>query len=101
MEGSQPCRLKYCTAFSCFSAAARVPNVPRFFLLPVFGSFLREYKRYSPDLSFLIISRLHSGLISSKSITLTLRGELGYAQLFARTQTALKRAERRRLLHLF
>src|SRR5258706_5344550 len=53
-----PLRLKYCTARSCFSASARVPNVPRFFRLPVFESFLREYSRYSPDLSFLIIAYL-------------------------------------------
>jgi hypothetical protein len=35
-------RLKYCTARSCFSAAARVLKVPRFLRLPVFGSFLLE-----------------------------------------------------------
>ncbi len=35
-------RLKYCTARSCFSAAAREANVPKFFLFPVFASFLRE-----------------------------------------------------------
>src|SRR5258707_5117074 len=46
--------LKNCTARSCFCAAARVLNVPRFLLLPVFGSFLREYKRNCPDFSFLI-----------------------------------------------
>src|SRR5229473_8517126 len=50
-----PLRLKNCTARSCFSAAARVENVPRFLRLPVFGSFLREYRRYSPDFNFLII----------------------------------------------
>jgi hypothetical protein len=38
-------RLKYCTAFSCFFAAARVLNVPRFRRLPVLGFFFREYKR--------------------------------------------------------
>src|SRR5205823_11197332 len=47
-------RLKYCTAFSCFFAAARVLNVPRFRRFPVFGFFFREYKRYWPSLSFLI-----------------------------------------------
>src|SRR6185503_17574189 len=31
---------------------------PRLRRLPVFGSFLREYKRYSPDLSFLIMAAL-------------------------------------------
>jgi hypothetical protein len=31
-------------------------NVPKFLRLPVFGSCLREYNRYSPDLSFLIIA---------------------------------------------
>jgi hypothetical protein len=38
-------RLKYCTAFSCLFAAARVLNVPRFRRFPVFGFFFREYKR--------------------------------------------------------
>src|SRR5258708_4958314 len=52
----QPPRLKNCTARSCFSAACRLLNVPRFRRLPVFGFFLREYKRYWPDLSFLIIN---------------------------------------------
>src|SRR5213596_4099029 len=47
--------LKYCTAFSCFFAAAFVLNVPRFLRFPVFGFFLREYNRYLPDLSFLIM----------------------------------------------
>src|SRR6185503_19223292 len=50
----QPC-LKYCTARSCFSAAARDLNVPRLLRLPVFGFFLREYNRYSPLLSFRIM----------------------------------------------
>lgn len=36
------CRLKYCTARSCFFAASRVSNVPRFRRFPVFGSFFRE-----------------------------------------------------------
>src|SRR5437899_3262449 len=49
------CLLKYCTAFSCFSAAAFVLNVPRFLRLPVLGFFFREYKRYLPDSSFLIM----------------------------------------------
>src|SRR5687768_11713398 len=39
---AQPPRLKNCTARSCFSAAARVRNVPRLRRLPVFGFFLRE-----------------------------------------------------------
>jgi hypothetical protein len=39
---SYPARLKYCTARSCFSAAARVLNVPRFFRLPDLASFFRE-----------------------------------------------------------
>jgi len=42
-------RLKYCTARSCFRAAARDENVPRFLRFPVLAFFLREYKRYSPD----------------------------------------------------
>src|SRR6266513_2246770 len=48
------CRLKYCTAFSCFFAAAFVSNVPRFLRLPVFGFFFREYNRYLPFLSLRI-----------------------------------------------
>src|ERR1700753_1507166 len=47
--------LKNCTAFSCFSAAAREENVPRFRRLPVFGFFLREYSRYSPELNLRIM----------------------------------------------
>jgi len=50
-------RLKYCTARSCFCAAAREENVPRFFRFPVFASFFREYKRYSPDCNFRIIQK--------------------------------------------
>ena len=50
-----PARLKYCTARSCFCAAARDENVPRFFRFPVFPSFLREYKRYSPDCNLRIM----------------------------------------------
>lgn len=49
------CRLKYCTARSWSFAARSVTNVPRFLRFPVFGSALREYKRYLPELSFLII----------------------------------------------
>jgi len=49
-------RLKYCTARSCFSAAAREPKVPRFRRLPVFGFFFREYSRYFPSFSFRIIA---------------------------------------------
>lgn len=52
------CRLKYCTSRSCFSAAARVRKVPRLRRFPVFGSTLREYNRYSPDLSLRIIANL-------------------------------------------
>ena len=49
------CLLKYCTARSCFLAAASEENVPRFFLFPVFASFFREYSRNSPDLSLRIM----------------------------------------------
>jgi hypothetical protein len=42
-------------ARSRFFAAALVLNVPRFLRLPVFGFFLREYSRYLPDFSFLIM----------------------------------------------
>ena len=38
-------RLKYCTARSCFFAAAKEEKVPRFLRLPVLASFLREYRR--------------------------------------------------------
>src|SRR5688500_9611824 len=41
---------------SCFSAAARVLKVPKFLRFLVFGWIFREYSRYSPDLSFRIIS---------------------------------------------
>src|SRR6266446_1964036 len=51
----QPWCLKYCTARSCFSAPMRVPNVPRFRRFPVRGSALREYSRYFPGFSFLIM----------------------------------------------
>ena len=50
-------RLKYCTARSCFCAAAREANVPKFLRFPVFASFLREYKRYSPDCNLRIMSK--------------------------------------------
>ena len=43
-------------ACSCFFACDFVVKVPRFLRLPVFGFFFREYNRYFPDLSFLIIS---------------------------------------------
>src|ERR1700722_10757777 len=48
-------RLKYWTARSCFSAAARVSNVPRFRRRFVRGSILREYSRYLPELSLRIM----------------------------------------------
>ena len=38
-------RLKYWTARSCFSAAARLLKVPRLRRFPVFGSILLEYSR--------------------------------------------------------
>src|SRR4051812_38960018 len=50
------CRLKYCTSRSCFSAASRVWNVPRLRRLPVFGSTLREYRRYPPAASLRIMA---------------------------------------------
>ena len=53
-------RLKYCTACSCRSARPLVSNVPRFLRFPVFGFFLREYRRYSPDFNFLIIAFLYT-----------------------------------------
>jgi hypothetical protein len=55
-------RLRYCTARSCFCAAAREANVPRFLRFPVFAFFFREYSRYSPDCSLRIMKlrMLHS-----------------------------------------
>src|SRR5712671_6264203 len=50
------CRLKYCTARSCRSAAARVPNVPRLRRFPVRGFFFLEYNRYLPDFSLRIMA---------------------------------------------
>jgi hypothetical protein len=47
--------LKNWTARSCFLAAARDENVPRFLRLPVFAFFFREYRRYSPDFSLRIM----------------------------------------------
>jgi len=57
-------------ACSCFFACDFVVNVPRFLRLPVFGFFFREYNRYFPDLSFLIIS------IEYSQMKRTLRVEL-------------------------
>ena len=48
--------LKYCTARSCFSAAALDENVPRLRRLPVFASVVREYRRYFPDGSLRIMA---------------------------------------------
>src|SRR5439155_18902948 len=62
-------RLKYCTAFSCFFAAVFVLKVPRFFRLPVFGFFLREYSRYLPDFSFLIMTLVCCTPICSLAFT--------------------------------
>jgi hypothetical protein len=42
LTAAHPLRLKYCTARSCFSAAARVLKMPRFRRVPVLGFFLRE-----------------------------------------------------------
>jgi hypothetical protein len=42
-------------ARSCFFACASVEKVPRFLRFWVFGFFLREYNRYFPDFSFLIM----------------------------------------------
>lgn len=52
---SQWC-LKNCTARSRAWAFSREEKVPRLRRLPVFGSLLREYKRYSPDFNLRIIS---------------------------------------------
>jgi hypothetical protein len=54
-RGARHALLKYCTARSCFWAATREEKVPRFFRFPVFASFFREYKRYSPDCSLRIM----------------------------------------------
>jgi len=57
-------------AFSCFFACAFVLNVPRFLRLRVPGSFFREYNRYFPDLSFLIISIEYSQVKRSLRVEL-------------------------------
>src|ERR1700753_53035 len=54
---NHPARLKYCTARSCFLAAAIEENVPRFFRFPDFTSFFREYSRYSPDFNLRIMQK--------------------------------------------
>ena len=41
----QPRRLKNCTSRSCFSAAARVVNVPKLRRWPVFGFLFDEERR--------------------------------------------------------
>ena len=51
-------RLKNCTALSCFSAAARVLNVPRLRRFPVLGFFDREYNRCLPEGSLRIMGKL-------------------------------------------
>jgi len=55
--------LKYCTARSCFSAAARVVNVPKFRRLPVLGLIFREYSLYFPDFNFRIIGAVYHGTV--------------------------------------
>src|ERR1044071_6180610 len=65
-------RLKNSTSCSCFFAASSDLNVPRFFRLPVLGSFFFEYKRYSPDFSFRIILTLLLSSVESKSLRSTL-----------------------------
>jgi hypothetical protein len=49
--------LKNWTARSCLRAAASEEKVPRFRRLPVFVSFFREYRRYSPDFSLRIMAQ--------------------------------------------
>ena len=51
-------RLKNSTSRSCFLAASRLSNVPRFFRFPVLESFFSEYSRYLPDFNFRIIGTL-------------------------------------------
>jgi hypothetical protein len=66
------CFLKYCTARSCFSAAVREGNVPKFFRFPVLAFFFREYRRYSPDFNLRIMQerclRVASGWYALKSL---------------------------------
>src|SRR6185369_2304077 len=64
----QAWRLKYSTSRSCFSAAARVLNVPRFRRLPVAGLILREYSLYPPELSLRIIGRPSSPSLHLKAL---------------------------------
>lgn len=63
---SQWC-LKYCTAFSCASAARLVVNVPRFRRFPVWAFFFREYRRYWPVFSFRIIGKIHCESVANDS----------------------------------
>jgi hypothetical protein len=49
------CFLKYWISRSCFWAAERDLNVPKFLLFPVLGFFFREYSRYPPAASLRII----------------------------------------------
>lgn len=46
--------LKVLNCLLVFAAAAFL-NVPKFRRFPGFGFFFREYNRYLPDLSFLIM----------------------------------------------
>src|SRR5689334_21003478 len=64
--------LKDWTSCSCFLAASRVSNVPRFLRFPVFESFFSEYRRYFPDLSFRIILTLLRGVQSLETLDSTL-----------------------------
>jgi hypothetical protein len=57
--------LKYWTARSCFSAAARVEKVPRFLRRPVFGFFFLEYSLYCPDFSLRIMATLRCRVAQS------------------------------------
>ena len=50
-------KVLHCFLVFLHRTAAFVLKVPRFLRLPVFGFFLREYSRYLPDFSFLIMLR--------------------------------------------
>src|ERR1700677_1488585 len=60
------CRLKYWTSRSCCFAFSIVAKVPRLRRLPVEASFLREYKRNWPDLSFRIIGENHLSVLGRR-----------------------------------
>src|SRR5688572_13114870 len=56
MKTKYQCFLKYCISRSCFRAAAKLENVPRFLRLLVLRFFFLEYNRYCPDRNLRIMT---------------------------------------------